>query len=318
MLNRNEIKSIIEALLFASADPLSPAELKKFLKQKNNEQPKDSEAEPVLQQNVEVESIESSPESLDTVLTEGSQEMNPSNSDDDPLAQLLKRQDELNEELSTGEIRQILEDLREEYVARDSCGFELIEVARGYQFRSKPAYALYIRNMFKVPKPRFSAPSLETLSIVAYQQPVTKIKIEEIRGVESGGVMKTLLEKDLIRIVGRSEEPGKPVLYGTTRKFLEVFGLASLGELPTLRDLAALDTVAVVNEDTVVDAENDDFSDTPTSVASDEGETLILTDEVTDDLLAELDSSMEQLKETEKRINDKPDESCGTDPTVLS
>lgn len=295
-MERNELKSILEALLFASADPLSPAELKKFLKIKNNEQSEvplqtgeaTGEVSVTGDFNV-VTGVEIAP--VETPLT-----------DDNPLSQLLKRQSELDDEISAGEIRQVLDELKVEYMNRPQGGFELVEVARGYQFRSKVQFANYIRNMFKNPKPRFSAPSLETLSIVAYQQPVLKSRVDEIRGVESGSVLKTLLDRDLVRLVGRSEDPGKPVLYGTSRRFLEVFGLTTLGELPTLKDLAALETVQMVSEEVDGLTGNEGMEIFESSGLPEKNEVTTLTEEDADSLIAELDSSMENLKETEKMV----------------
>lgn len=309
-MEKNELKAVLEALLFASADPLSPAELKKFLKVKAPEAqaPASPDAEETMDAPVTQES-QAQIEDASPVSAEPE-----ASSEDNALSQLLQRQNELDGELSTGEIRQVLDELVQEYAARVNCGFELIEVARGYQFRSKPRFSNYIRNMFKTPKPRFSAPSLESLSVVAYQQPVTKARLEEIRGVESGGVLKTLLERDLIKIVGRSEDPGRPVLYGTTRKFLEVFGLSSLSELPTLKDLASLETITVVSEEGGESLPDEEGEAGPI-IAPDDGEEFVLTDEAADSLISELEDSMGHLKETEKRVFAQPEPKNPTDTT---
>ncbi len=94
--------------------------------------------------------------------------------------------------------------------------------------------------MKKTKTTALSQPALETLAIIAYRQPVVRMDIEKIRGVDSGGVLRTLLEKKLIKIIGKKDVPGKPLVYGTSKKFLEVFGLKDLSELPTLKDLEAL------------------------------------------------------------------------------
>lgn len=119
-------------------------------------------------------------------------------------------------------------------------GVQLVNVAGGFQFRTKEKFANWIKSL-NVPKPvRLSSPALETLAIVAYKQPIIRSEIEKIRGVDSGGVLKTLLERRLVRIVGRQDEPGQPLLYGTTKEFLETFNLSALKELPTLRDVEEL------------------------------------------------------------------------------
>lgn len=119
-------------------------------------------------------------------------------------------------------------------------GLEVREVASGYQLRTRPELAPWLARLEKQRPVRFSRAALETLSSVAYRQPVTRAEIEEVRGVDCGGVLKTLLDRNLVRIVGKKDVPGRPLLYGTTRRFLEVFGLDSLAALPTLREIDAL------------------------------------------------------------------------------
>jgi segregation and condensation protein B len=116
-------------------------------------------------------------------------------------------------------------------------GLELREVASGYQLRTRPELGPWLARLERQRPVRFSRASLETLSSVAYRQPVTRAEIEEVRGVDCGGVLKTLLDRNLVRIVGKKDVPGRPLLYGTTRTFLEVFGLESLGALPSLREI---------------------------------------------------------------------------------
>ncbi|MDF1554643.1 MAG: SMC-Scp complex subunit ScpB [Deferrisomatales bacterium] len=116
-------------------------------------------------------------------------------------------------------------------------GLELREVASGYQLRTRPDLGPWLARLEKQRPVRFSRAALETLSSVAYRQPLTRAEIEEVRGVDCGGVLKTLLDRNLVRIVGKKDVPGRPLLYGTTRTFLEVFGLESLGSLPSLREI---------------------------------------------------------------------------------
>ncbi|MEW6488675.1 MAG: SMC-Scp complex subunit ScpB [Thermodesulfobacteriota bacterium] len=119
-------------------------------------------------------------------------------------------------------------------------GVELREVAGGYQLRTRPELAPWLARLEAPRAVRFSRAALETLAIVAYRQPVTRAELEEVRGVDCGGVLKLLLDRGLARILGKKDVPGRPLLYGTTRKFLEAFGLSSLGELPNLKDIEDL------------------------------------------------------------------------------
>lgn len=131
--------------------------------------------------------------------------------------------------------------IRERYAANPACGIELREVAGGFQFRTKPTLAAWIQKL-NVPKPtKLSQPALETLAIIAYRQPVVRSELEEIRGVDSGQVLKTLLERDLIKIIGKRDDAGSPLIYGTTEKFMSVFNLASLEDLPSLKDVQELE-----------------------------------------------------------------------------
>ena len=119
-------------------------------------------------------------------------------------------------------------------------GIVLQEVAGGFQLRSSPEVAEYARRFLKVKPQRLTRAALETLAIIAYRQPVTRPEIEEIRGVDSGAVVKALLERKLVKILGKKEEPGRPILYGTSREFLEFFALKDLASLPTLREFHEL------------------------------------------------------------------------------
>jgi segregation and condensation protein B len=134
--------------------------------------------------------------------------------------------------------QQALAELRADY-ARDGRGLQLVEVAAGWQITTRPEYNDWVRELLDPKTPtRLSIQALETLAVIAYKQPVTLPEIIELRGVKSGGVIKTLLEKHLIRIVGRKEVVGRPMLYGTTRQFLLHFGLKDLAELPKIEEFA--------------------------------------------------------------------------------
>ena len=134
------------------------------------------------------------------------------------------------------EISEAMETLRHEYDTMDR-SFALKEVAEGYQIRTKPDYALYVLRMTKRSAARLSPAAMETLAIIAYKQPVIRQEIEQFRGVDTGGILRTLLERNLIRIMGRKQLPGRPLIYGTTRTFLEVFDLNSLEALPKLKEI---------------------------------------------------------------------------------
>lgn len=137
------------------------------------------------------------------------------------------------------QVRSLVDELNAEYaVARRA--FEIWEVAGGYQLRTLSEFAPYLKQLQTTRPLRLSLASLETLAVVAYRQPVTRAEIEHIRGVDCGAVLKSLLDRGLVRIAGHREVPGRPIVYATSRRFLEVFGLARLGELPSLRAIEAL------------------------------------------------------------------------------
>lgn len=137
------------------------------------------------------------------------------------------------------EIQRLVGELMEEY-QRGRKGFSLVEVAGGFQFRTRAEYGEWIRRMKKTRPPGFSPAAMETLAIIAYRQPLVRGEIEKIRGVDCGGVLRTLLERRLIKIIGKKDVPGKPLVYGTTQKFLEIFGLKELSSLPTLKEIESL------------------------------------------------------------------------------
>jgi len=134
-------------------------------------------------------------------------------------------------------VRELLIELKAEYERR---GIQLDEVAGAWIFRSNVAYAPFVRDLAKQKPVRLTRAQVETLAIMAYRQPITRPEIDDIRGVDCGPVLKLLLERDLVRILGRKDEPGRPMLYGTTSAFLEFFGLKSLKDLPTLREFTEL------------------------------------------------------------------------------
>lgn len=156
---------------------------------------------------------------------------------DTPLS--LERLYTLLEEFEHEDIRGAVAAITDECNASRR-GIELVQVAGGYQFRSRSQFADYIRRLKKLKPARFSPSALEALAIIAYRQPVTRSEIEYFRGVDSGGVLKSLLDKKLIKIIGKKDIPGKPLIYGTTREFMETFSLKDLASLPTLREIEEL------------------------------------------------------------------------------
>jgi segregation and condensation protein B len=141
--------------------------------------------------------------------------------------------------LETDDARALVAELGREYEEQGRA-FEIWEVAGGYQLRTRPEYASYLRLLHRERPLRLSRAALETLAVVAYRQPVTRAEVEAVRGVEADAVLKSLLDRQLVRIAGHREVPGRPMLYATTRRFLEVFGLEQLEDLPTLREMEEL------------------------------------------------------------------------------
>jgi len=135
------------------------------------------------------------------------------------------------------EARALLEDLRKEYEVTGRA-FSLEEVAGGWQLLTRPVYAPHLARLKRRPdRAKLIGPAFETFAVIAYRQSVLRTDVEKIRGVACGDMLRTLMERDLVRIAGRAEEPGSPLLYGTTVRFLAEFGLRSLKDLPTARDL---------------------------------------------------------------------------------
>lgn len=153
---------------------------------------------------------------------------------DKPIAPVrlarLTRQD-------VGVVRQKLAELVQAYRGR---GIVLDEIAGGFQFRTSPKFAPFVRNLVQQKPTKLTRAQLEVLSIIAYRQPVTRPEIEDVRGVDSGSALKVLLERNVIKIIGKKDEAGRPMLYASTPEFLELFGLRSLKDLPTLREFAEL------------------------------------------------------------------------------
>ena len=144
------------------------------------------------------------------------------------------------EKISPDEVEKALEELRVRLDSEGSC-FMVQGIAGGFQLKTRPEFAVWTNRLFDQPKaPRLSQPALETLAVIAYRQPIGRAEIESVRGVAVDGVVATLLERKVIRVAGRSEQPGRPLLYETTPLFLELFGLKNLEELPNADELRRL------------------------------------------------------------------------------
>lgn len=167
----------------------------------------------------------------------------------------------------------LAESLKQSYEAENR-GLEIVNVSSKLQLRTKAIYAEYVRNLIAVKPRKLSQAALETLAVIAYQQPVVKSEVDKIRGVDVAPTIKTLLERKLVKILGYQASVGQPALYGTTEDFLSIFGLTSLSELPSLRDLKALvkepgEALEVSSED-AEGSEEDDAEDSDSSTPVDE------------------------------------------------
>jgi segregation and condensation protein B len=155
------------------------------------------------------------------------------------------------------QVKELLGELQVDFATR---GIHLDEVAGGWVFRTSPQYAPFVRDLTKQKPVRLTRAQVETLAIIAYRQPITRPEVDDVRGVDSGPVLKLLLERDLVRILGKRDEPGRPLIYGTTGNFLEFFGLKSLKDLPTLREFTEL-------SDESREAFEDELAETPEEAA---------------------------------------------------
>ncbi|MBI2980883.1 MAG: SMC-Scp complex subunit ScpB [Deltaproteobacteria bacterium] len=196
------------------------------------------------------------------------------------------------------EIEEAIDLLTREWEERGG-GVRVVRVAGGVEFRTTPEMAPWVSLLFPAKPQRLSTPAVESLALIAYRQPITRNEIEDLRGVDSSGILKTLVEKKLVRIVGRKEEPGRPLLYATSREFLELFELKDLNDLPPLAELEAK-------------AEGlREVGGTPESLGlSDLAESqvdLSDLDEKDREILGGLERSLEELKSVEKEVL-KPEE----------
>jgi len=157
---------------------------------------------------------------------------------DKPLS--VDKLSEVMDDADKSLVKEAVESIKTHYASSDR-SFELAEIAGGYQFVTKKEYSVWIAKLHKKAADKIRGASMETLAIIVYKQPITKAEIEAIRGVNSDGVVKTLMEKNLVRIKGRKDAPGRPLLYGTTNEFLVRFGLKDINSLPPLREFTEKD-----------------------------------------------------------------------------
>ena len=156
----------------------------------------------------------------------------------DKIAEILSSNG--GDPLSKKDVNPLIEAIAGEY-ENEGKGLRLAEVADGYQFRTKKELAPLLQKLKAKRPPRFGKAAMEVLAIVAYRQPMTRAEVEDLRGVDSGGALRGLLEKRLVKILGRREIPGKPMIYGTTKTFLEHFSLRDLSQLPPLKEFVELE-----------------------------------------------------------------------------
>lgn len=176
--------------------------------------------------------------------------------------------EESSDRIGLKDIREAIDELNKDNRTQQR-GFFLQEVAGGYQYRTRPNYAPWIKKLKKTKPFRLTQSTLETLAIIAYKQPIIRAEIEKIRGVDSGGIIKNLLERDLIKIVGRKNIPGRPFLLCSTNRFLEVFGLEKLSDMPSLKEFENLDTTQLPT--ILQERVGDDIFDAEASTHDDRG-----------------------------------------------
>jgi segregation and condensation protein B len=213
------------------------------------------------------------------------------------------------ESVARDDIKKALGEMAVAY-ATGGRGIVLEEVANGYQLRTPKEHALYVRKLLAAKPPRLSRPLLETVAIVAYRQPITRPEIEQLRGVDCGGVIDTLIERRLIQIAGRKEAPGRPIMYTTTREFLELFGLKDLNGLPDLEELRLIETPR--EQALFADAESAVPTDAPDGVE-------IAEDSATSEVVGTetaAEAGPDDVVATQPAHREEPDAASGNDATA--
>jgi segregation and condensation protein B len=198
-------------------------------------------------------------------------------------------------------IRSALQELADEYERRGG-GFEIRQVAGGFQFRTRSEYSEWVKKLLKPSPAKLSRAALETLAIIAYKQPIIRADVEHIRGVDCGGVLRMLLEKKLVRVLGRKDIPGRPMIYGTTRQFLEVFNLKDLRDLPSPKEIESLGT-----EVDNLFATSDDGPENQLSPRNAEAELPVADSD-----------GLSDVQESEDTLNPQENEASGSEDRILN
>lgn len=214
-------------------------------------------------------------------------------------------------------VRAELDELAKEYNEFPTKGLMLREVGGAYQFVTRPEVAAWVAKLNAAKPKSLSQAALETLAIVAYRQPIVRSEVEAIRSVDTGGVLKTLLERGLIRILGRREEAGQPLIYGTTPAFMELFHLKNLEELPSMRDIEQLVDRQNAGQQTSAGAE--DLVDAAASEEAEElsaEESILSSEELGDEseAIQDLESSLKDLRRLEKEVFPREEKSEDSQP----
>jgi len=228
---------------------------------------------------------------------------------------------ELDEERPTrDEIRQALHEMADDYESR---GYELKQVASGFRLQVRQEYATWVSRLWEERPARYTRALLETMALIAYRQPITRGEIEEVRGVSvSSNIVKTLLERDWIKVLGHKDVPGKPTLYGTTKEFLDYFNLKSLDQLPTLAEIKDLDSIhpELALDETHQDETSEEQTDDALSEQGDEG----ASEEVIASLSTDADDSndgvVDEISDAnpDAEVSDTSDEITDVEKQVFS
>jgi len=209
------------------------------------------------------------------------------------------------EEVPRERIRKMLSEMTAAY-ASSGRGFLLEEIAGGYQLRTPTEHAVYVRRLLSAKPPRLSRPLLETLAIVAYRQPITRPEIEQLRGVDSSGVLDTLMERNLIKIVGRKDAPGRPLMYTTTFEFLELFGLKGVESLPDLQEFRELEDSGDLAQAAASAGPADSAQDAPFPNEAEAPVQTILNEPHSDRSIVQGDEILDEANASNKTLSEDP------------
>lgn len=306
-MDKIKLKNIVEALLMASDRVLTLAQIEKMLTEKTAISKKDK-ADETAKDEESMAANDSSNESEAEVI---------SSSEKDEQVEAVTEEVAAEESVNLKSlIKEVLENLQQDYTGR---AMELKEVASGFRFQVRQEYADHVGKLWEERPSKYSRALLETLVLIAYRQPITRGEIEAIRGVSvSSHIIKTLVEREWVRVIGHRDVPGKPAIFGSTKEFLDYFNLKSLDELPSLAEIKDLDKMApelaleaaveAVSEnmpdDAVVDEQNED---------SDADEAHENTDSAEESSVAESEASEELAEEAESTDNETSEEAAGAD-----